>query len=78
MDRAASYRGTLVQGEGRASGSVVETPYGYEYQGKSSGESMSTPIYGEAESWLVYRMPINHAGKGDGEDEGEAAPRYKP
>lgn len=56
VDRARSYRGTLVQSDSQTKAQVTGTRQGFDYSENSSAHTMATPIYGEDESWLVYSV----------------------
>jgi len=56
VDRTSTYRGTLVESDSQTSGEVTRSRRGVDYSEKSSTQTMATPIYGEDESWLVYRV----------------------
>jgi hypothetical protein len=56
VDRASVYRGTLVHSDSQTNGEVTRNGRGFDYSENSSTQTMATPIYGEDESWLVYRV----------------------
>ena len=47
VDRASTYRGTLVQSDRQTTGEVTGNGRGFDYSEKSSSQTMATPIYGD-------------------------------